>query len=199
MSAAAAIELGPDRVPAPRGRPRRAEADAEITAAVLELLSVGGMAELSMDAVARTAGVGKATIYRRWRSKEALVLDVIRRAAAPIDDPDTGSLRGDLAAYTEAFLAKVSQRRHPDVLPVLLTTAHHDPAFNTALQEWLEDRHRVLATILERAIHRGELPEDIDVTTALDAIVGPLMLRSVVPGRTIDSTFLRRLVDLIAR
>ena len=79
--------------PAKRGRPRRADADEAILAATLELLAEAGVAGLSMDVLAQRAGVGKATIYRRWDSKEALILDALRMTATA----DPGARRGHRA------------------------------------------------------------------------------------------------------
>lgn len=183
---------------ASRGRPRRPETDSDIVKAVFELLGETGLAGLSMDAVARRAGVGKATIYRRWPSKEALVLHALQEAIPTIADPDTGTLRGDLTIYVDAFVAS-GRGRSSDVFAHVLAAAHHNDDLNDTLQRYLRRRHAVLERMLGRAIERGELPPDIDVATALDAIVGPIVYRKMVPGRTVDRRFVRRLVDLIVR
>ena len=86
-----------------RGRPRDADADEAILSAAVDALGEGGITGLSMDEIARRAGVGKATIYRRWASKEALILDALRHQA-PAPDARHGSLRGDLLAYTTAVV-----------------------------------------------------------------------------------------------
>ncbi|HSD79712.1 MAG TPA: helix-turn-helix domain-containing protein, partial [Solirubrobacteraceae bacterium] len=77
------------------GRPRDPDADARIMRAALELAADGGLRGLRMEAVAARAGVGKATLYRRWSSKQTLLADAIRAAAREIDPPDLGSVRED--------------------------------------------------------------------------------------------------------
>src|SRR4029450_1434343 len=91
------------------GRPRDPSRDGVIRAAILQLLAEVGYGALTMDAVASEAGVGKATIYRRWRTKQDPVVDPIsdlnRDEAAP---PDTGSLEGDLRAMMRQMVAMIS-------------------------------------------------------------------------------------------
>src|SRR5687768_1506454 len=94
-----------DHAPSRRGRPRRADAGAAIIRATIELLQELGVAGLSMDLLAQRAGVGKATIYRRWDSKEAVILHALRMSDTPIPTPDEGSLRADLLAYPHAVVA----------------------------------------------------------------------------------------------
>ena len=103
----AGIPAGAGRSGAPRGRPRSEQADRAIMAAALELLAERGLAGMSIEEVAARAGVGKATIYRRWSSKGALALDAFLaefEQQQPL--PDTGSLRGDLAAELRAWVRR---------------------------------------------------------------------------------------------
>ena len=92
--------------PPRRGRPRSADADEAILAATLAIAGEVGFRGLAMDVVAERAGVSKATIYRRWSSKEALVLEALQRAINPLDDVDLGSVRDDLVTY----LANLGER-----------------------------------------------------------------------------------------
>src|SRR5262245_34265059 len=100
-AAGAAVDL--TAVTPRRGHPRDARCDHAILQATLDLLVEAGAANLSIDGVAARAGVGKATIYRRWSSKEALVLETLSSDATTIEIPDTGSLRGDLVAYYDGL------------------------------------------------------------------------------------------------
>src|SRR5580700_11505934 len=93
-----------------RGRPRSEDADRAILAAATELLAERGLAGMSMEEVAARAGVGKATVYRRWRSRGALALDAFMaefQALQPL--PDTGTLRGDLLAALRAWVRAVTR------------------------------------------------------------------------------------------
>src|SRR5215218_6421514 len=115
MSAIAATAGG--AAPVRRGRPRRVDADGAILDATLELLNEVGVAGLSMDLLAQRAGVGKATIYRRWESKEAVILHALRTSDTPIAVPDEGSLRADLNAYLDAVVDHYHPGRGSDILP----------------------------------------------------------------------------------
>src|SRR4051794_23051797 len=90
-----------------RGRPRDARCDHAILQATLDLLAEGGAGSLSIDGVAARAGAGKATIYRRWTSKEALLLEALSTDTSIIESPDTGTLRGDLESYFSALVEKI--------------------------------------------------------------------------------------------
>ena len=140
-----------------RGRPRDADADEAILSATLELLAEAGVGGLSMDVLAQRAGVGKATIYRRWASKEALMLDALRHQA-PIPAPDKGTLRDDLLAYTDGRRRAV--RAHPrlgraappDRGQLLRRAAAPRRSTSTTAI-----RQRPMRLILRRGIERGEL------------------------------------------
>src|SRR5215208_2909810 len=111
-----------------RGRPRRADADQAILTATVELLGEVGVAGFSMDLLAQRAGVGKATIYRRWPSKETLILDALRMTSTPIPVPDEGNLRDDLFTYMDAVIECFSPGRGgSDVLPHLIEASCYDP------------------------------------------------------------------------
>ena len=102
----------PRRTP---GRPRSEASHHAIIEATLELLIESGYGALTMDAVRTRAGVGKATIYRRWSSKEELVSDAIVVLHEEFDTPDTGSLRGDYdGACGRGAGERVARRHHPD-------------------------------------------------------------------------------------
>ena len=133
MSATASTDLA--TTPVKRGRPRRADADGAILGATLELLNEVGVAGLSMDLLAQRAGVGKATIYRRWDSKETLILDAMLMTATPIPVPDEGNLRDDLFTYMDAVIECFSPGRGgSDVLPHLIEVKD---GFVTALSSGL--------------------------------------------------------------
>lgn len=153
-----------------------------IRAAVFEELAAVGFARMSIEGIARRAGVGKTAVYRRWRSKLHLVLDVVSAvAAAGLPAPDTGSLRGDVR-----MLLEVASRalRHPmasQIIPDLLAEAARSPELAQALRTALHDSQEgVAAAVVARAVERGELPEDVDTRLALDLLTGPLYWRLLV-------------------
>ncbi|MFR0352931.1 TetR/AcrR family transcriptional regulator [Streptomyces sediminimaris] len=153
-----------------------------IRAAVFEELAAVGYARMSIEGIARRAGVGKTAVYRRWRSKLHLVLDVVSAIAVMgLPTPDTGSLEGDLR-----LLYEVTSRalRHPvasQIIPDLQAEAARNPEIAEAMQKTLrEGQEGVASKILVAAEQRGEIREGFDDELALDLISGPLYWRSVV-------------------
>lgn len=179
-----------------RGRPRSADADVAILHAALALAGEVGVRALSMDEVAARAGVSKATIYRRWSSKEALVLDALRSAIDPVDAVDNGSLGDDLRQYLTEMAARMSASRG-DVLPHLIEVACYDPAIRTSLDDWVRHRRAPLLTILERGVARAELPADTDLELLLDALTGPFVYRRLLTGAPLDRDLVDRLLALV--
>jgi AcrR family transcriptional regulator len=184
-------------VPTRRGRPRRAEADEAIVRATMELLHEVGVAGLSMDLLASRAGVGKATIYRRWDSKEAVILHALRTTDAPLPVPDEGTLRRDLEVYLDAVIARYHQGRGSDILPHLIEASCYDGRLRASLDEHNRSRQATIRTLLARGIARGELPADADVDLLVDVLIGPFAYRRLVTGAPVDTDFARRLVDIV--
>src|ERR1700734_1882304 len=160
--------------PAPRGRRRSAEADRAILAATVELLAERGLAAMSIEEIAARAGVGKATIYRRWPSKGLLALDAfVASFAAQQPLPDTGTLRGALTAALRAWVRAVTVTPMGSVLAGLIGEAQHDPSLRAAWRdrvlEPLRRRHRIM---LDRAVARGEISASVDQELVLDLFFG---------------------------
>jgi AcrR family transcriptional regulator len=181
-----------------RGRPRSVEADEAILRAALEIAAEVGVSRMSMDEVAHRADVGKATIYRRWSSKEALVLDALKSAMSPIGDIDTGHLLHDLDLYFAELVSRFEQNPMSDVLPHLIEAACHDPAIQTSLDDWVRFRRLPLRRIYERAQDRGEISADADVDVLIDATIGPFVYRRLLTREPIDADFAARLVAIVA-
>lgn len=180
-----------------RGRPRSADADQAILAATLDVVGEAGFRGLAMDVVADRAGVSKATIYRRWSSKEALVLEAMRHAINPVDDVDLGSVRDDLTTFLQNLAERMSHGRMSDVLPHLIDVAVHDPQLRSSLDQYVAQRRVPLHAILERGIERGEIRRDIDRDLVVDAFVGPFTYRRLLTRNTLDDAFVDRLIALI--
>ncbi|MFD7614653.1 TetR/AcrR family transcriptional regulator [Streptomyces sp. NPDC059828] len=173
------------------GHPRRTPAGAAvlredvteaIRSAVFEELATVGFARMSIEGIARRAGVGKTAVYRRWKSKLSLVLDLVSAFAAQgLPAPATGSLYGDVRALLEVASHAL---RHPvasQVIPDLLVESARNPEIAQAVRAALFDSQQGVAALVVRdAVARGELPESADPDRALDLIVGPLYWRLVV-------------------
>lgn len=161
-----------------------------------------GYSALSLDAVARKAGVGKAALYRRWRSKADMAADLVRqlsaRAIVLIDPGDQGSLEADLYA---ALLVGRRILRHPlvrRILPDLYTAIPREPALAAAMRPGEMVREKKVKALIDRATARGELPADIDRRAVTDLIVGPLYWSQVVMGERCDRQRLKTLARMTA-
>ncbi|MEU2395338.1 TetR/AcrR family transcriptional regulator [Streptomyces sp. NPDC007369] len=153
-----------------------------IRAAVLDELAAVGFSRMSIEGIARRAGVGKTAVYRRWKSKLHLVLDLVQAFAADgLPVPATGSLHGDVRALLEAMSHVL---RHPvasAVIPDLLVEAARNPEIADAVRGALLDGERRMAEgIVSDAVERGELAPGTDSGRALDLAIGPLYWRQVV-------------------
>jgi AcrR family transcriptional regulator len=184
---------------APRGRPRSQEADRAIMAAARDLLAERGLAAMSIEEVAARAGVGKATIYRRWPSKGLLALDAFVasfREEQPL--PDTGSLRCDLLAALHAWVRAVTQTAMGPMLTGLIAEAQHDPelrgAWRDRVIEPLRTQHRIM---LDRAIERGEIGASVDRDVVLDLFFGAAEHRLLLGHLLLTSEFIVEVVDTI--
>ncbi|OIJ87000.1 TetR/AcrR family transcriptional regulator [Streptomyces colonosanans] len=160
----------------------REEVTEAIRAAVFEELAAVGYARMSIEGVARRAGVGKTAVYRRWRSKLHLVLDLVSAVAVQgLPAPDTGSLEGDLC-----LLYEVTSRalRHPvagQIIPDLQAEAARNPDIAQAMQKALREGQQSAASgIVAAAVARGEIHDGADRDLALDLISGPLYWRTLV-------------------
>jgi AcrR family transcriptional regulator len=166
------------------GRPRSAQADEAILQATLELLAHNGYSALTMEQVRERSGVGKATIYRRYSSKEELVAAAIVHLNADIPMPeDSGSVLGDFAATAQMVLEGAARTGALTLMPRLLSEVTNDPEMHALFSEHLvEPRRRVVRGIVERAKERGEIRADVDLDLAVDLMVGPMIYRLIVGG-----------------
>lgn len=179
------------------GRPRSAGVDEALLDATLQLAGEVGINGMSMDDLAQRAGVSKATIYRRWPSKEALVLDALASAIRPFDLVDTGSVRGDLEVYLAELGRRMQTGRSSDVLPDLISASARDVALRESLDEWVRHRRQPLTIILGRAIQRGELAAATDLDTIIDALIGAFMYRRLLSHAPLDDAFVTRLLRTV--
>jgi AcrR family transcriptional regulator len=181
-----------------RGRPRSEKARIAILHAATELLLEHGLGDVSMDEIAEHAGVSKATIYRRWRTKELLALDALYADWDTSRDatPDTGSVRGDLLALLRPWIRRARSRPYGRVISALLTAANTDAEFGDQYRaRFVEPRRRAARAVLERGIDRGELPAKVDVEVGLDVLYGPLYHRLLHGHGSLNDRFVTAVVD----
>ncbi|SFE91361.1 TetR/AcrR family transcriptional regulator [Blastococcus tunisiensis] len=184
--------------PSRGGRPRDPSRDGVIRAAILRLLADVGYGSLTMDAVASEAGVGKATIYRRWRTKQDLVVDTIsylnRAEATP---PDTGSLEGDLRAMMHSLVSVITGPTGAATLS-LLSTVPHQPALATAFQEGpLAVWRQAFDELWARAEQRGEVPAGVGTSVVAEVPSAVLVQRWLLTGREVDDAFADEVLDTV--
>jgi AcrR family transcriptional regulator len=184
--------------PSRGGRPRDPSRDGVIRAAILRLLADVGYGALTMDAVASEAGVGKATIYRRWRTKQDLVVDTIsdlNRAEAAA--PDTGSLEGDLRAMLHGFVAVITGPTGAATLSLLSTVPHH-PALAEAFRSGpIKVWQQAVGEIFDRAEQRGEVPPGMAGSVIGETTSALLVQRWLLTGRPIDEAYADEVLDTV--
>lgn len=182
------------------GRPREARADRAILKATLELIAEQGVHDLRMDDVADRGRVGKATIYRRYRSKDELVTAAVAAAVSEIAVPDTGSTRDDLTALMRDAVAVYSNPVAADAMPALVSAMHRDSELARAIRQgFLAARREALQEVLVRGVQRGDLAPGLDLELAVDVLGGPLFYRLLVTGGPIDKRLAEGVTDLILR
>lgn len=182
-----------------RGRPRSKRADSAIMSAATDLLAERGLGGMSIEEVASRAGVGKATIYRRWPSRGALVLDAfVAEFLGQQPLPDTGTLRGDLLTALRAWIKAVTQTTTGPMLTGLIAEVQQDRALAPA---WRDRAVRPIraqhAIMLDRAISRGEMPADTDKEVVMDLLFGPAYHRLLHGHLPLTDQFARQVVNLI--
>jgi AcrR family transcriptional regulator len=185
---------------APRGRPRSDRAHRAILDAFLAQLVADGFADLRLEHVAAQAGVGKATIYRRWPSKEALALDLLMRLAAPhIAIEDVGDTRAELLAAVTNAMRAVTDTPFGPVIRALLSQIAINPVLGDPFRaSVVQGRRDEVARVIARGIGRGDLRADADIDVATELLVGPVYFRLMFGGE-LSQDFAERVVDAVVR
>lgn len=181
----------PARAP---GRPLDPAIDEQLLRTTQDLLVEEGFERLTMDAVARRCGASKATIYRRWPSKTALVVAAAAALFQAPEVPDTGELRQDLLACGQAYVER--EGRNAQVLASVLSAARHDPVLRDAARSALGAPYGGLfEQVLSRAVERGLVRPDADVTTLAQVFPAIAYQQVAAQGRLVDEGDVRRVVD----
>ena len=170
-----------------------------ILQATLELLAESGYDQLTIDAVAARARSSKATIYRRWPGKAALVSTAIRRHAGQpaAAVPDTGSLRSDLQAALGAMRSSLAGQDAALILG-LLSAMHRDPELAGAVREQvLLVKREIFGAVIARAAARGQVPAATDGALLAEISSAVLLSRLLVTGEPLDDAFTEHLVDAV--
>ncbi|GHP18499.1 TetR family transcriptional regulator [Rhodococcus sp. NKCM2511] len=163
-----------------------------ITEAVLDEFAELGFGRLSMEGVAKRAGVGKSALYRRWPSKVDMVVSVLSEFSVDISRiPDTGSLYGDLRATLDNLMEWIGDPRFARIFPDLVAESARTPRLAQLHMELIGIPRRERAIrVFERAIDRGEMAAGFDLELALDLLAGTVYWRFAVRGVEVDSAYL---------
>jgi AcrR family transcriptional regulator len=184
--------------PQTAGRPRSEEAHQAILDATLELLVEVGFSALTVEGVANRAGVGKATIYRRWPSKLPLVVEAFGQLPG-FEEADTGSVAEDLKTMLRGYLQVFNSTPLATVLPSLAGERAHNPELSELFDPVSKQRRQPLLRALQRGVERGELPADLDLELAADLVVGPIAVSLFFKGGRPTPRMVGPIVDLALR
>ncbi|MEN0139180.1 MAG: TetR/AcrR family transcriptional regulator [Rhodococcus sp. (in: high G+C Gram-positive bacteria)] len=187
----------------PGSRPRPGGRSARVRRAVLDatldLLHTHGMDGLTVADASARAGVHESTIYRRWGTRENLMIDaLLEEAEELLPIPDTGSLRDDLIAYLTSLAAYLSTPQG-NAFDRALAAAGDDPAASQARRQYWTTRHSLSGEIITRAINRGELPDATDPRFTVEMLVAPLHFKVILSREPLDPDLPTRLVDTLLR
>ncbi|GAB7032165.1 TetR/AcrR family transcriptional regulator [Streptomyces sp. NPDC021749] len=165
---------------------RTARTREAVLAAAFEELGADGLAGLTMEKVAQRSGIHVATLYRRWRSIEGLVCDVLTELSADVPLPDTGTLPGDLHALARSISAFYGEPRRRRLIEAVVSAAARDPQAATALRSFFGERLALAGRMVERSVARGELPADTDPEQVMSALGAPFYYRILIARRPVD-------------
>ena len=201
---APAAATGPPEVragvptPSRKGRPRSDEVHRRILDATRELLTEQGFSALRLEHVAARAGVGKATIYRRWGSKEALAQELLAELAGPhIAVAETGDTRAELLAAVLNPMRAVTHTPFGPVIRALLSQIAVNPTLGDPFRATVvQARRDEIARVVRRGIARGDLRPDADPEIATELLVGPVYFRLMFGGE-LTPRFASRIVDSV--
>jgi AcrR family transcriptional regulator len=180
------------------GRPRSEQARLAILRSTLKLLAKNGFSDLTIEDVADRAAVGKATVYRWWPNKGALIADAFASSTTRrLRFPDTGSVEIDLSRQMRQ-LVKVFSSPQGRIVSAILAAGQGDQDLIAAFRDrFLKPRRRDAYAILQRGIHRGELRKDIDPDLLLDSLYGPIYMRFLIKHDRLTPLFVDSLCSLV--
>ena len=182
------------------GRPRSRAAHEAILDAAIALTREVGFDALAMDAIATRAGVGKATVYRRWKTKESLIAEALERLVRAVPVPDTGGVEDDLLTVMRGTMRMYQDPATAALLSGLVAAMARSTSIATAVRSgFVASRRNAMTRVLERGIERGELARDTNIELALDLLSGPLLYRALISGGTIDGPMIGGVVGAVVR
>ncbi len=185
--------------PARPGRPRDKTIDDEIVRSVFELIEQVGLGGLTMEAVAERAGVSKTTVYRRWSSKEELLVDSVAGLVGGIDLPESDGIRDAMLHVITRMRSLMANTSAGVVFPWLVAEVSRGSDIGRRYAEAVIVPGRTaIAAHLRTGVDQGELRPDLDIPLAVDMLIGPLILTKLMGAyREYDPDFATKLVDTL--
>jgi AcrR family transcriptional regulator len=171
--------------------------DDEILTFTNQLIAKHDISGVTVDMVAAKAGVSKATIYRRWPSRNALILDAITIMHRPGAKPNTGSIRGDLSILLKELLQFLNRRNGGKVFMAFLNEAIRNPKLAEANQKITTEVRAAYVEAITQAIARGELAADVDVELMIDFLISPFIYRRLTGNSKIEVGDVELIVDTV--
>jgi len=182
----------------PPGRPRSEQARQAILRTTLKILGKNGFSDFKIEEVAAHASVGKATVYRWWPNKVALIADAFASSTTrKLRFPDTGSVYADMSQQMRQLI-KVFRSRRGRIVSAILAAGQSDKDLIEAFRErFLWPRRREAYATLRRGIERGELRKGLDPDLLLDSLYGPIYMRFLIQHDRLTPEFVDRLCELV--
>jgi len=182
----------------PPGRPRSEQARVAILRSTLKLLGENGFPDLTIESVAAHAHVSKATVYRWWPNKAALIADAFASSTRrKLRFPDTGSVLRDMSQQMRQVI-KIFRSRRGRILSAILAAGQSDEELIDAFRErFVKPRRQEAYATLRRGIQRGELRQDVDLDLLLDSLYGPIYMRFLIRHDRLTPDFVDRLSRLV--
>jgi TetR/AcrR family transcriptional regulator of autoinduction and epiphytic fitness len=168
-----------------------------ILEATLDELGEVGYGAMTIESVARRAGVGKATIYRHWQGKLDLLSDALATLKRPIPPPTEGSARERIVALLEALVETLSESRWSRCMPALIDAAARDETVQRFHQQFVSARRQVMVDLIVDGIAAGELSADLDPVLTSEVLAGPIFYRRLMTGEPFNRSLARQIVDLV--
>lgn len=176
--------------------PRIERTRAVVVDAAAELLAEEGFERITIDGIAEHSGVARSTIYRHWPDRADLLGQAFSVVCSIDDTPDHGELAADLRHKTTMLARGLTEESWGRMLPSLIGASAHDADLHRALKEFNERRRGEMLALLQRAVDRGEIPDDQDLVAAMERLVGPFFLRRLMTEQPLDDEFVERQVRM---
>ena len=178
------------------GRPRSEKTRQAILTASYDLLLLNGFHSITVEGIAERAGVSKATIYKWWPNKAAVVLDGFFAATeSMLEVPDTGSAKEDLLVQTRNLAAFLTSTRGKVITELIAEGQSDENVAKEYRNRYFNPRRLISQHILERGMERGELKKDLDIELSIDLIFAPLFYRLLITGEKVDAAYVEQLIS----